>query len=319
MPDYQIVLTSPDDSSLSAHVSSAPSIWDEFLAIQLSPATRRSYSTSLQDFFRREMGTVVSPASISSFLALSEHEAIGRVLAYRAQLLAAGLSAATLNSRLAGLRSFVTHASKRGLCQFRLDDIKSVKAQTYKDTRGVSIDLMQQIFSHIDLSTSLGKRNYAMLRLLWDNALRRAEVCGLDRDDFYPAEARLLLKGKGQLDKEWIDLAPATVQAISAWLASMGKTSSPALFVSSRDTRLSVDRLYQIVRDLAAAAGIDRVISPHKIRHSSITALLDMTDGDVRSAQAHSRHKNLSTLIRYDDGRQQLQGKAARHLAESIT
>jgi integrase/recombinase XerC len=65
-------------------------------------------------------------------------------------------------------------------------------------------------------------------------------------------------------------------------------------------------------------AGIDRVISPHKIRHSSITALLNMTDGDVRSAQAHSRHKNLSTLIRYDDGRQQLQGKAAKQLAESI-
>jgi hypothetical protein len=40
--------------------------------------------------------------------------------------------------------------------------------------------------------------------------------------------------------------------------------------------------------------------------------------GDVRAAQAHSRHKSLSTLIRYDDGRQQLQGKAAKKLAESI-
>jgi integrase/recombinase XerC len=100
--------------------------------------------------------------------------------------------------------------------------------------------------------------------------LRRAEVCGLDREDFYPAEARLLLKGKGRIDKEWIDLAPATVEAISAWLASMGETKSTALFVSSQDTRLS-------------------------------------------------RHKNLSTLIRYDDGRQQLQGKAAKKLAESIT
>jgi integrase/recombinase XerC len=109
------------------------------------------------------------------------------------------------------------------------------------------------------------------------------------------------------------------VEAISDWLACMGETKSPALFVSSRDNRLSADRLYQIVGELAAAAGIERVISPHKIRHSSITALLDMTEGDVRSAQAHSRHRNLSTLIRYDDGRQQLQGKAAKKLAESIT
>jgi integrase/recombinase XerC len=145
------------------------------------------------------------------------------------------------------------------------------------------------------------------------------------RADFHALEARLYLKGKGRIDKEPIDLAQATVEAISDWLASMGETRSPALFFSSRDTRLSVDRLYQIVGGLAEAAGItsgrqanERVVSPHKIRHSSITALLDLNGGDVRSAQAHSRHKNLSTLIRYDDGRQQLQGKAAKTLADAI-
>ena len=83
-------------------------------------------------------------------------------------------------------------------------------------------------------------------------------MCGLDRSDFHPKEARLLLKGKGRIDKEPIDLANATVKAISDWLASMGESRSPALFVSSRDTRLSVDRLYQIVGGLAQAAGIER-------------------------------------------------------------
>jgi integrase/recombinase XerC len=177
MLDYKIVLTKPDTPLVSTLAPVALNIWDEFLTLQLSPETQRSYAAALKDFFRREMGLVVSPEAIGSFLALSEHEAIGRVLAYRGQLINAGLSAATLNSRLAGLRSFVTHACKRGLCKFRLDDIKSVKAQSYKDTRGVSIELIQQIFSHLDLSIPLGKRNYAMLRLLWDNALRRAEVC----------------------------------------------------------------------------------------------------------------------------------------------
>jgi integrase/recombinase XerC len=257
MLDYKIVLTKPDTPLVSTLAPVALNIWDEFLTLQLSPEPRRSYAAALKDFFRREMGLVVSPEAIGSFLALSEHEAIGRVLAYRGQLINAGLSAATLNSRLAGLRSFVTHACKRGLCKFRLDDIKSVKAQSYKDTRGVSIELIQQIFSHLDLSIPLGKRNYAMLRLLWDNALRRAEVCGLDREDFYHAEARLLLKGKGEIDKEWIDLAPATVEAISDWLASMGETKCPALFVSSRDNRLSTGRLYQIVRELAENAEIE--------------------------------------------------------------
>ncbi|AFY96857.1 tyrosine-type recombinase/integrase [Chamaesiphon minutus] len=293
-------------------------IWAEFLSLQISSATRRSYAAALKDFFQRELETEVSVATIESFLRLPEREAIGHVLNYRGQLLTAGLAAATVNARLAALRSFVIHAYKRKLCNFRLDDIKSVKAQSYKDTRGISIELFQQLIDEIDRSTSMGRRDYAMLRLLWDNALRRAEVCGLDRVDFHPGEARLYLKGKGRIDKEPIDLAAATVEAISDWLASMGESKSLALFVSSRDTRLSVDRLYQIVGGLAQSAGIDRVVSPHKIRHSSITALLDLNGGDVRSAQAHSRHKNLATLIRYDDGRQQLQGKAAKTLADAI-
>jgi integrase/recombinase XerC len=293
-------------------------VWAEFLALQISPATRRSYAAALKDFFQRELETEVSVAAIESFLQLSERSAIGHVLNYRGQLLTAGLAAATVNARLAALRSFVIHAYKRKLCNFRLDDIKSVKAQSYKDTRGISIDQFQLLIDEIDRTTVMGKRDYAMLRLLWDNALRRAEVCGLDRVDFHPGEARLYLKGKGKIDKEPIDLAAATVEAILDWLASMGESKSLALFVSSRDTRLSVDRLYQIVGGLAQSAGIDRVVSPHKIRHSSITALLDLNGGDVRSAQAHSRHKNLATLIRYDDGRQQLQGKAAKTLADAI-
>ena len=75
--------------------------------------------------------------------------------------------------------------------------------------------------------------------------------------DFHPREARLYPKGKGRIDKEPIDPAAATVEAISDWLASIGESESPALFVSSRDTRLSVDRLYQIVGGLAESAGIE--------------------------------------------------------------
>ena len=163
----------------------APGVWDEFLQLQISPATRRSYAAALKDFFGRELETEMSVAAIELFLQLPEREAIGHVLNYRGQLLTAGLAAATVNARLAGLRSFVIHAYKRKLCNFWLDDIKSVKAQSYKDTRGISIDQFQLLIDGIDRSTVMGKRDYAMLRLLWDNALRRAEVCGLDRADFH--------------------------------------------------------------------------------------------------------------------------------------
>ena len=59
----------------------------------------------------------------------------------------------------------------------------------------------------------------------------------------------------------------------------------------------------------AKLAGIDKVLSPHRIRHSSITEALNLTDGDVRKVQKLSRHSNLNTLTIYDDNRQNLQGE----------
>ncbi len=159
----------------------SPGVWDELLTLQISPATRRSYRAGLRDFFRREFQVSGSPETILAFLQLPKREAIGYMIAYRGHLLEAQLSAETVNVRLAALKSFVTHAAKRKLCAFRLDDTKSVKAQSYKDTRGISIDRFQVLIDKIARFTIMGKRDYAMLRLLWDNALRRAEVCGLDR------------------------------------------------------------------------------------------------------------------------------------------
>jgi integrase/recombinase XerC len=141
-----------EDSTVENRLMAKPvasGVWDEFLALQISPATRRSYAAGLRDFFRREFQAEVSPETILAFLQLPEWEAIGHVIAYRGHLLEAQ-SAGTVNARLAALKSFVTHAAKRKLCAFRLDDIKSVKAQTYKDTRGISIDQFQLLIDGID-------------------------------------------------------------------------------------------------------------------------------------------------------------------------
>jgi integrase/recombinase XerC len=60
----------------------APGVWDEFLQLQISPETRRSYAAGLRDFFRREFQVAVSPETILAFLQLPEWEAIGHVIAY---------------------------------------------------------------------------------------------------------------------------------------------------------------------------------------------------------------------------------------------
>ena len=64
------------------------------------------------------------------------------------------------------------------------------------------------------------------------------------------------------------------------------------------------------MREFSAAAGIDKIVSPHRIRHSAITAYLDASNGNIRAAQGLSRHANLNTLNRYDDNRHKYQAQA---------
>ena len=68
----------------------------------------------------------------------------------------------------------------------------------------------------------------------------------------------------------------------------------------------------------ALLAGIDKVMSPHRIRHSSITEALNLTNGDVRKVQKLSRHSNLNTLMIYDDNRQNLQGEVTGMLDDLV-
>ncbi|MCY7336297.1 MAG: hypothetical protein LH613_08820, partial [Chamaesiphon sp.] len=89
--------------------------------------------------------------------------------------------------------------------------------------------------------------------------------------------------------------------------------------------RITGDSIYRIVQGYAEAAGIvgqgpaggNRRVSPHRLRHSSITAFLDASDGNIRTAQALSRHSQMNTLTLYDDNRKQQQ-KGASGVLEGL-
>ena len=86
----------------------------------------------------------------------------------------------------------------------------------------------------------------------------------------------------------------------------------------SKGHRLDGSTIYRLVREFSAAAGIDKIVSPHRIRHSAITAYLDASDGNIRAAQSLSRHANLNTLNRYDDNRHKYQAIATNTLADLV-
>lgn len=76
--------------------------------------------------------------------------------------------------------------------------------------------------------------------------------------------------------------------------------------------------IYTIVDSLCKKAGISKKMFPHRIRHSSITAALDATDGNVRKVQKLSRHASIDTLITYDDNRQNYQSEISQILDDLV-
>lgn len=299
-------------------------VLSELLADKRSPNTRRAYVKDLKDFFQATANQDATPQLVVEFLQLERFAAIELVLNYKAGLIDKGLAEATVNRRLAALRSLVKYAQKIGKCAWSLEEVEGEKLQHYRDTSGVEQDVYKSILNVIDRSTLAGKRNYAILLLLWTNALRRNEVAKLDRGDISPDARTLRILGKGRgTQAELVTLSQKTVEVIEEWVGARGACQpSDPLFISlannSYGHRLSGDAIYQIVVEAAEKAGIKKHLSPHRVRHSSITAALEATNGDIRKVQKLSRHKNVQTVLIYDDHRRNSQGEITDLLSDLL-
>jgi len=260
--------------------------WDrvlsDWLATKRSPHTQRVYRRDIENFLadlNLELG---------KFLTLDRHKAFELVSRYKGELITKNLKSATINRRLAAIKSLVCFAYNCGHCEFMLEAVKSEKLSAYRDTSGIDPEAFKRVLGGIDRTSLKGIRDYALMMLLWSNALRRSEVSKASIADFDPVAKTLrIFGGEHQPDK--------------------------ALFCSInpgyRDGRLCTQAIYNIVSDRCQDAGISKVMSPHRIRHSSITAALEATGGDVRRVQKLSRHSSLNTLLIYDDNRKNLQGQ----------
>jgi integrase/recombinase XerC len=285
------------------------------LADKRSPATRRAYAGDLRAFF----GGDPQPHQVRQFVALPVPQLALRLAEYKAELLATGAAEATINRRLAAVRSLLKLCHRVGLAQSDGSNlVDGEQARTYRDTRGVDVKTLVRLVKAPGVADLAGRRDTALLRVLCENALRRAEVCSLHVEDFSAPERRLFILGKGKgTQKEPVTVSSATVAAISLYLDSAGHVNGP-LFrnVDHRTggTGLTPGGLYYLIRAYGEKIGVPG-LTPHKLRHSAITAALDATGGDVRKVQRFSRHAKLETLQRYDDNRADFQGQVSRQLS----
>jgi integrase/recombinase XerC len=261
------------------------------------------YRRDIENFLA-DLGT-----ELGKFLSLDRHGAYALVSRYKGDLIKNNLKSATINRRLAAIKSLVAFSYNCGHSDFMLESVKGEKLSAYRDTTGIDPETFRRVLSGIDPGTLKGIRDYALLLLLWSNALRRSEVSKANIGDFDPVAKTLRIYGKGRGNQsEIISLGSGTVNAIESWLEARGEVGpDKALFCSVnpgyQDGRLCTQSIYNIVSDRCQDAGITKVMSPHRVRHSSITAALEATGGDVRRVQKLSRHSSLNTLLIYDDNR----------------
>ena len=124
------------------------------------------------------------------------------------------LAEATINPRLAALKALVVMGLNLGVCDFTLARVKGEKLTKYRDTSAINSDTFSAILATCDRATLAGKRDYALLRLLWSNALRRAFVSKLSIGDFDRTNGTLKILGKGRgTESQIINLGDATSAA----------------------------------------------------------------------------------------------------------
>lgn len=280
-----------------------------------SGRTLRAYALDLQDFSDFVGADTVDQAA-STLFGRGHGPANELALAWRSDLLERGLSPATVNRRLAALRSLVKLARTLGMVPWTLE-LSGVQGQAYRDTRGPGRDGFRRLLDQTTDSTK-GRRDRLILRLLWDLALRREEVVSLDLEHIDEEVGTVSILGKGRRERETLTLPASTLSALRSWLEVRGDTPGPLVCNVDRRTggrRLTGAGLYHIVRTLGERAGVK--VRPHGIRHAAITEALEATGGNVRMVQRFSRHRDVRTLSTYDDNRQDLGGNVAALVAAS--
>ena len=261
-----------------------------------SPHTLRSYAADLA-----ELGRFLHGAKAGSLAA-----ADARTLrAYLAWLHGRGLAKASIARKLAAARSCFRFLTRRG----------HIAANPARQVASPRLPRRLPSFLPKDESKELldapvedsvaGRRDRALLELLYASGLRVAECCGLDLEDLDRRHGTVRVLGKGSKERV-VPVGDAALAALDAYLASRGGLASREgrgsvngpLFRNRRGGRLTTRSVHTIVRRRAREAGIARRVTPHTLRHTFATHLLG-EGADLRLIQELLGHSRLSTTQRY--------------------
>lgn len=259
---------------------------------RLAPLTVESYSRDLASLarFLEEQGLQV--------------EAVTRqgLEAFVRSLLSAGLSPRSAARTVACVRGFYRFlVLDRRLETSPADDLQAPRAWPALP-RFLSVEEVDRLLAAPDVTTARGLRDRAMVELLYATGLRVSELVGLRQPDLNLEAGYLSCVGKGSKER----LVPIGDEAVS-WVrrylregraALLKGRTSPRLFVNAKGGALSRVGFWKNLKEYALRAGLPGDLSPHVLRHSFATHLLDR-GADLRAIQVMLGHADLSTTQIY--------------------
>lgn len=220
---------------------------------------------------------------------------------YVAALNEAGYSKASVSRRLASLRSFFKYCQREGVVDTNpAKPLRNPKRER-KLPHFLTTDQVGVLLAAPVGTTPLGKRDRALLELMYSAGLRVSETVGMNDSDVDWEAGVLRVRGKGRKER----LAPVgsfAQKALQAWLAvrtvKSKKGEQIPLFVNKFGSRLTTRSVARMIECLLLKTGLDSRTTPHTLRHSFATHLLDR-GADIRSVQELLGHKSLVTTQIY--------------------
>ena len=270
-------------------------------------AVERGLATNTLASYRRDLARYVRWLDALGRSAL--HEVVeADVAGFLADLRAGDESHPKLSAASAG-RAVV---AVRGLHRFALregwtavDAAREVRppATARRLPKALSVAQVEQLLAAPDESTPLGLRDRALLELLYGTGARISEAVGLAVDDLHRDGGLVRLDGKGGKQR-LVPVGSFAARAVDAYLVrgrpvlAASGTGTPALLLNARGGRLSRQSAWTVLRRAAGSAGLGVEVSPHTLRHSFATHLLD-GGADVRVVQELLGHASVTTTQVY--------------------
>ncbi len=282
-----------------AAVASACTAWLDWLTHEkrASPHSVDGYGRDVAAFLKFLQEHLGQLPGLDALAALTPAD----FRAYLAQRFGEGLARSSAARALSALRGFFRFLDRRGLCSnaalgtIRTPRLpKSVPKALTEDEASQSLEAIEELALH----PWMGKRDLALLTLLYGCGLRLGEALGLTRAQA-PASDSIVVTGKGNKQRV-VPVLPVVREAVADYLATCpwrGEPEGP-LFVGARGGPLNPGVVQRQVRRLRALLGLPETATPHALRHSFATHLL-ANGGDLRSIQELLGHASLSTTQRY--------------------